>query len=89
MVTEVVFGVPDEIQDVMRSLGMVRKRRLIYRKLVFGFRKVFEHCGSVPGVTNRFRGPTGWAHHAPRGPHGFIGCAIRYNGLTKSSKESP
>ena len=46
-------------------------------------------AGSVPGVTNGFRGPTGWAHHAPRGTRGFTGCTLRHNGLANSSKEIP
>ena len=58
-----LFGVPDEITDVTRVSGMVRKQRLIYRKLVFGIGKVFGHCrectGSdelVPGIHRE--GPT-------------------------------
>ena len=43
------FGVPDEITDVTRSSGMVRKRRLTYMKLVIGFRKVFGHSRQCTG----------------------------------------
>ena len=38
-----MFGVPDEITDVMRVSGMVRKQRLIYRMVSFGYVKVFGH----------------------------------------------
>ena len=58
-----LFGVPDEITDVARVSGMVRKRRLIYRMVSFGHRQVSGISGSVLGVTNGFwvftgRGPT-------------------------------
>ena len=48
-----LFGVPDEITDVTRVSGMVRKRRLIYRMTLFDYRKVFGVTGNdewVPGV---------------------------------------
>ena len=45
-----LFGVPDEITDVTRVSGMVRKRRLIYRMTSFDYRKVFGITGNVPGV---------------------------------------
>ena len=50
-----LFGVPDEITDVTRVFGMVRKRRLIYRMILFDYRKVFGVTGNVPGMTNGFR----------------------------------
>jgi hypothetical protein len=34
---EYLFGVPDEIQDITRSSGMIRRIRFIYRKLHFNF----------------------------------------------------
>ncbi len=34
--------VPDEITDVTRVSGMVRKRRLLYRMTSFDYRKVFR-----------------------------------------------
>ena len=43
-----LFGVPDEITDVTRVSGMVRKRRLIYRMTSFDYRKVFGVTGNVP-----------------------------------------
>ena len=49
-----LFGVPDEISDVTRVSGMVRKRRLIYRMVSFGYWKVSGIIGSVSGVTNGF-----------------------------------
>ena len=51
-----LFGVPDEITDVTRVSGMVRKRRLIYRMTSFDYRKVFGVTGNdewVPGVHRR------------------------------------
>ena len=50
-----LFGVPNEITDVTRVFGMVRKLRLIYRMSSFGYRKVFGVTGNVPGMTNGFR----------------------------------
>ena len=58
-----LFGVPDEITDVTRVSGMVRKRRLIYRMTSFDYRKVFGVTGNVPGMTNGFRVFTGGATH--------------------------
>ena len=54
-----LFGVPDEITDVMRVSGMVWKRILIYRMVSFGHRKVSVNSDSVPGVTNEFQVFTG------------------------------
>ena len=48
-----LFGVPDEITDVTRVFGMVRKQRLIYRMTSFDYWKVFGVTGNdewVPGV---------------------------------------
>ena len=50
-----LFGVPDEITDVTRVSVMVRKRRLIYRMILFYYRKVFGVIGNVSGMTNGFR----------------------------------
>ena len=65
-----LFGVPDEITDVTRVSGMVRKRRLIYRMTSFDYRKVFGVTGNVPGMTNGFREFTGGGggEPPPRGP---------------------
>ena len=41
--------VPDEIMDVTRVSGMVRRRRLIYRMTSFGYRKVFGHYRECTG----------------------------------------
>ena len=55
-----MFGVPDEITDVTRVSGMVRKRRLIYIGLFhLATGKILSITGSVPGVTNGFRVFTG------------------------------
>src|SRR3954462_10285391 len=66
-----LFGVPDEILDVTRSSGMVRKRGLIYRKSCFGHRKSFGLIGNVPGVPGGYRGTTGRGVTTP-GPHGIL-----------------
>ena len=58
-----LFGVPDEITDVTRDSGMVRRQRLIYRMTSFDYRKVFGVTGNVPGMTNGFREFTGGATH--------------------------
>ena len=44
-----MFGVPDEIPYVTRSLGMVERYRFIYGKSYFGFRKKVQFFGIVPG----------------------------------------
>ena len=44
-----MFGVPDEISDVTRSSGMVRRSRVIYRKVVFELRKSFGHFRQCTG----------------------------------------
>ena len=36
-----LFGLPDEIADVTKSLEMVERYRLIYRTIVFRHRKCF------------------------------------------------
>ena len=71
-----LFGVPDEITDVTRVSGMVRKRRLIYRMTSFDYRKVFGVTGNVPGMTNGFREFTGGGGgNPPRGnPLGWGGA---------------
>ena len=45
---QMLFGVPDEIPDVMRSLGMVKRYKFIYGKSYFGFRKKVQFFGIVP-----------------------------------------
>ena len=72
-----LFGVPDEITDVTRVSGMVRKRRLIYRMTSFGYRKVFVHyrksfglIGSVLGVPGGMPGTIRRVSR-PKGSHGL------------------
>ena len=76
MVNRRLFGVPDEIPDMTRVSGMVRRRRLIYRMKGFGVRKCSgEHreIGGVPervsGVPEVFLGLMGHkgGHHSPQG----------------------
>ena len=63
-----MFGVLDDITDVTRVSGMVRKRRLIYRMTSFDYRKVFGVTGNVSGMTNGFREFTvGGGGNPPRG----------------------
>src|SRR3954465_12407214 len=65
-----LFGVLDEISGVTRSSGMVRNRRLIYRKSCFGHRKSFGLIGSVPGVPGGYRRPSGKVFR-PKRVHGL------------------
>ena len=75
-----LFGVPDEIKDVTRVSGMVRKRRLIYRMTSFDYGKVFGFTGNVPGMTNGFREFTGGATH-PGEAHRLWGDTPALSGL--------
>ena len=61
-----LFGAPDEITDMTRSSRMVRRKRLIYRLIVFGLRKGFGMHGvfigapeGVPGGYGELLGITG------------------------------
>ena len=76
-----LFGVPDEITDVTRVSGMVRKRRLIYRMTSFDYRKVFGVTGNVPGMTNGFREFTGGGQPTPGKPIGLGGGTPALSGL--------
>ena len=38
-----LFGVPDKITDMTRSLEMVKRYRLIYRMMLFGHHEVFQN----------------------------------------------
>ena len=82
------FGVPDEITDVTRVSGMVRKRRLIYRMTSFDYRKVFGVTGNVPGMTNGFRVFTGWGQPTPGKPIGLGGGAPALGGLVGQPKKA-
>ena len=77
-----LFGVPDEITDMTRSVEMVEKERFIYRTMIFGHRKCSgKHrvlIGSpegVPGTPGKRYGPyepRGETHQPQRGwctPH--------------------
>ena len=86
-----LFGVPDEITDVTRVSGMVRKQRLIYRMTSFHYQKVFIITGNVPGVMNGFRVFTGRGH--PPGsesnrPMGVWGAAPALSGLVGQPKRA-
>src|SRR6187399_215653 len=74
-----LFGVPDEIPDMTRVSGMVRRRRLIYRMKGFGVPEVFRGAsgnrrstGKVFGGSGRCSGPIGPQGGTPQ-PSG--GCA--------------
>ena len=65
-----LFGVPDKISDVTMSSGMVRRRRFIYGKSLFGHRKcsgVYRYC---IGTTERVLGVHREGPPAPEGPMG-------------------
>ena len=67
-----LFGVPDEIPDMTRSFGMVRRRRFIYGKSLFGRRKcsgVYRYC---TGTTERVPGVHREGPPAPEGPMGCV-----------------
>ena len=84
-----LFGVPDEITDVTRVSGMVRKRRLIYRMTSFDYRKVFGVTGNVPGMTNGFREFTrGGGQPTPGKPIGLWGGAQALGGLVGQPKKA-
>ena len=83
-----LFGVPDEITDVTRVSGMVRKRRLIYRMTSFDYRKVFGVIGNVPGMTNGFRVFTGGRQPTPGKPIGLGGGAPALSGLVGQPKKA-
>ena len=82
-----LFGVPDEITDVTRVSGIVRKRRLIYRMTSFDYRKVFGVTGNVPGMTNGFREFTG-GQPTPGKPIGHKGGASALSGLVGQPKRA-
>src|SRR3954465_14219780 len=69
-----LFGVPDEIPDVTRSFGMVRRQLIIYRKCCFGHRDKFRGYRYCTGTTGVSRGSTGWGH-LPRGATWALGGA--------------
>ena len=59
-----MFGVPDEITDMKRSLEMSERSRFIYWKVVFGHQNGFEWFGYFTGVPRGYRNPSGkyWAY---------------------------
>jgi hypothetical protein len=54
-----LFGVPDEITDMTRSLEMVDWQRLIYRMIVFGHRKCSGVIRVFIGVPDGLPEPPG------------------------------
>ena len=64
-----LFGVRDEITDMTRNSGMVRRQSLIYGIIVFGhrkgsgiYRKGFRMFPEMFGYENTLFGPKGKAH---------------------------
>jgi len=86
-----LFGVPDEITDITRSLEMVERLRFIYWKIVFGHGKcsgctgyVLGHQKGVPG-TPRQRYEPYWANGGTDQP--LVGwCAPIWAGLSGERK---
>ena len=58
-------------------------------KWYLGSRKVSGISGSVPGVTNGFRGSTGWGPPTPGGHMGPRGGAPAPNGLGNRPHKGP
>ena len=83
-----LFGVPDEITVVTRVSGMVRRRRLIYRFVSFGYRKFSGITGIVPGVTNGFQVFTGRGTTHPGVAQGLEGGAPALSGLVGQPKKA-
>ena len=54
-----LFGVPDVITDMTRSLEMVETWRLIYWKPIFGYRKCSGWNKDFTGVPGGYRNPPG------------------------------
>ena len=52
-----LFGVPDEITDMMRSLEMVERERLIYWTIVFGHLNGFGTFRIFIRVPRGYRNP--------------------------------
>ena len=54
-----LFGVPDEITKMTRSLKMVERERFKYRTIVFGHWKCFGGCRVLIGSPERSFGHPG------------------------------
>ena len=54
-----MFGVPDEITDMTRSLKMAERKILIYRTMVFGHRKCSGGYQVLIGSPERVSGTPG------------------------------
>ena len=59
-----MFGVPDEITDMTRSLEMVERYRFIYWMMIFGHRKCSGGTGCISGHQKGFRA----SHRQLHGP---------------------
>ena len=75
-----LFGVPDEITDMTRSLKMVETKRLVYWKVIFRHRKGSGGHRINTGVPGSYRNPPGgqWAFMGLSGNRGQQGsCGAR------------
>src|SRR3954468_18145942 len=66
-----LFGDPDEIPDIKRSSGTVRRKRFIYGKLSNGHRNssgAYRYCTGATG------GASGVHREGPPLPEGLMGC---------------
>src|SRR3954468_21132600 len=66
-----LFGDPDEIPDIKRSSGTVRRKRFIYGKLSYGHRNssgAYRYCTGATG------GASGVHREGPPLPEGLMGC---------------
>ena len=84
-----LFGVPDEIPDVTRSSGMVRRLRIIYGSRVSAIGKVSGFIGIVTGPPEGSQGSTGWGHLSRRAPWAKVGGEPAPGGLVRPPPLGP
>ena len=82
-----LFGVPDEIPDVTRSSGMVRRYRIIYWKCYFGHRDKFRGHRYCTGTTGRVPGAHRVGPPAPGGTWAVGVCTLAYMGQGHQPQE--
>ena len=63
---EYLFGVPDEIPDITRSSGMVRRIRFIYRKSFYKFENDPVHLWKVLEGSRKVRKKPLWKAESQR-----------------------
>ena len=62
---QILFGVPDEITDMKRSLEMFETSRIIYWTMLFRHRKSFERYRVKNGVPEGLPEPPGGTNGPP------------------------